>query len=138
MSVLKLSLPGVDVETGKPNECVIDAEYANPKIKKNQDPLHRGLIQLSLNNTYPPGDTIVYTLPHNYGYTPMVWAVISNNSNSNIFGFQPYIASAQSVDVKTDNKNMYVVAHASLIPWTPSITLFISYSIFADNGARNQ
>lgn len=137
MSIFKVSLPGIDVNKARPHETVVDSDFPNHKIKKNQNPTHRGLIQLGLNNTYAVGTTTVYTMAHGYNYTPMVWATIADNSTTNIFGFQPYASGVQQVDVKTDSKNMYVVVIASLIPWTPNIILNISYALFADNGARN-
>lgn len=135
--MIRVSLPGFDVKRARPHECSIDSDYSNPKIKKRQDPPHRSLIQLGLKNTYQPGDTIVYTMPHGYGYTPMVWAVISDNSGNSIFGFQPYSSGGLGVNVKTDSTNMYIVVSSPIIPRTPNIILNISYGLFADNGAKN-
>src|SRR5688572_9363732 len=107
--IFKLSLPGIDVETASPEECVIHSSYPNPKINKHANPSHRSLISVTFNKTYPSGDTTIYTMAHGYSYTPMVWAVIADRTDQGIFGFQPYVSGNLAVEVKTDNKNMYII-----------------------------
>lgn len=138
MSLFKVSLPGVNVDAANPFQTVVDSDYANPKINKKATPPHRGLVQLTLNNTYLAGtNTAVYTLKHGYAYTPEVWGVVSDNTGNNIFGFMPYISGFHSVTISTDATNMYITVVAGATDWTPNTLLNISYAIFADNGAKN-
>lgn len=138
--VIKVALPGYSVSDTNPSHLAIDSSHPSPKINKHSNPIHRGLMTLVLNGTYPFGTTTLYTFPHGYNYTPMVWATISDNSSNNIFGFQPYINGFFEVDVRADPANVYFLGIVSTVDQssvTPLVTLNISYAVFADNGANS-
>lgn len=137
--VLKISLPGIDVKTARPDQCVVHSDYPNPKINKHANPAHRGLISVILNNTYQTGETVLFSFPHGYSYVPMVWATIAevNTSNPNIFGFQPYVSGQTSVEVRCNATNFLIVyVNNTGVSQQPLIQLNVSYAIFADNGAN--
>lgn len=134
----KLALPGIDVNRATPEQCAIHSSYPHPKINKRAANPHRGLVELIFNSTYAVGDTVLYTLDHDYGYTPMNWAVITQtDSGIGVFGFQPYTSGLFSVDVRTGAKNLQIVATQLAVPALIQMTLLVSFAIFADNGAKN-
>lgn len=136
---LKVSLPGYDVNTATPEECAIHSAYASPKVKIDATPRHYGTVRITFNSDTPNNvDTAVYTVPHGYGYTPMVLAQGTfSDGVSALDGTLP-LAPTATLEIYTaaDATNMYIVVFRN-IGWGSIIgnTLTVSYQIFAESGA---
>lgn len=132
--LFKISLPGVDVRTASPEQCVVHSDYASPKINKRANPPHRGLLAISINNTtFAAGDTVIYRFAHGYTYTPQVWAVFVDTNRPGIFGFSPFVSGIVSVETRTDDTFFSLVV-SDPFGFALTFDLLCSYAIFAENG----
>lgn len=74
---IKISLPGYDVKTATPEQCVIHSGYACPKMKLGQTPAHFGTYTKVWASDPGDGVTVLKTINHALGYKPMIAVMIN-------------------------------------------------------------
>lgn len=85
MRVFKMS-SGVDINRAGVQDLVVDSEHGSPKIYTLARPPHTGDIFVNWQTTtpIPLGTTkIIYSFPHNFTYTPTVFASYRSDDGVN-------------------------------------------------------
>ena len=66
----KISLPGYDIDTATPEQCIIHSGYPCIKTKLNNTPAHFGNYDLTWGSDPSLGETEILSVAHGLGYTP--------------------------------------------------------------------
>lgn len=141
---LKISLPGYDVSTATPEQCSVHSGYTSPKIDTSQgdaldntNPQHYGTVTVTFVNSPPSGtDTVLFTIPHNYGYIPSFLGnatFIDGAVESG--GLMPLYVTGSTLwfYMKADASNVYVMTYYDNAYGSLSGTaLYVSYMVFAE------
>lgn len=77
-SVLRVSLPGYNVETATPEQCAIHSGFDYPKIEESME----GYELVTAPNTIGTGTTILKTIIHNFGYIPFFQVYLDDVDNN--------------------------------------------------------
>lgn len=142
MSIIKLSLPGIDVKSSRLSDEVIDSRYANPKIDTEATPPHTGIVFLAWNTTgliYPIGtNRILYSFSHGYSYIPTAFAAYSFDSGATrVKGTLPFQLGALGIiTIDTDATNVNIKYHSVDVTATavPAFTMQIRFYVMAERG----
>jgi hypothetical protein len=89
---VKVSLPGYNVKTATPEQCVIHSNYDTFKVNRHASPAHFGVVHVVFNTS--PGistTTNIYTKNHPYGYQPSTWVHAEQTTAASV----PYL---QTID----------------------------------------
>lgn len=134
---------GFDADTARVWETVVNDLYPNPKIDTTANPAHAGIIFLDWRNTTGilGGITrILDSFPHNYGYTPSVFASYGfDNGTLRSGGTLPLQIGALGVifiDADETNINLKYYSTDTAGPATPipAFLLQARYYVMAERG----
>lgn len=134
--IIKISLPGIDVDKATPEECSLHSAYS---LFKGYSYLTKYYTEsFSINNT-SPGQHHYITIPHNYNFVPVVFVYYANNGS----GFKMLGVPAGSPSVpwqgyKVDKSNLIIDIWSGidlLAGGAVSYSVEIRYAIFAHDGA---
>jgi len=68
---IKISLPGFDVKTATPEQCVLHSGFDTFKVKRAATPAHFGVVQLFFATEPTNGTTTnIFEMEHGYDYRP--------------------------------------------------------------------
>lgn len=158
MFILKVSLPGFDVNTASPEECVIDSRYNTPKIDVQKGNFQS--FQVNFNNEPPDPtsagtstETIIYQREHGYDYVPQTWVECDYTATFGTFTFPVYgpgtagLGAVSAFDatffgVRCDSKYLYLYVLKGSSALDNSVLHIAGTSlrcrvyIFAENGAE--
>lgn len=141
--VVRIVLPGSDIETARIQDIVVDNLYPSPKIDTIASPPHTGIIFLNWTDTTAiANDTtkLIYSFPHGYvGYIPTVFASYRFDNGSNILkGTLPFQYGALGniiIDADEENINLKYYSTDFLGPTPiPVFTMQIRFYVMAEQG----
>ncbi len=136
----KISLPGYDVKTATPEQCVIHSSYPPLKSLANQSPPLYATLNVDFTATVVQGVAhTLYAINHPYGYIPFTLSNIVFTSASTgatpIIGIGEAGVGATLVIQAYSTTSQFIVTIADDFNWTDSTALLrVSYYIFAENG----
>lgn len=142
---VKISLPGFDVHTATPEQCVVHSKFDTFKISRRATPDHFGIIYITFNNN-PSADvvTTLFSFNHGYQHRPSLMTFIStgvygNQSTSghvhmDVFDrawIEANVTDTQfKIDVQGHGTTDFTGADLSGYP----NTMIVRYYIFAEDG----
>lgn len=133
---IKVSLPGIDVLTATPEQCVIHSGYPSPKIKMDSDPVHFGTLRFTFETDLTKStDVLLKTIEHGYDYIPWVVGSISlDSTNGGILESLSPLAPAGTLYIwmEVDDSEVRLYAHDAFNWISASDTMDVSYYIFAE------
>lgn len=141
---MKVSLPGYDVRTATPEQCVMHSGYPSPKVKMDASPSHFGVIDVSFTSNIPAGTYLLYSFAHGYSYRPAAIGVgvysnlASGAPSSRMEGTLPLPrAGTLFTDILTTDTLVQIkVWQDSDDMWiTNGTKLRVSFYVFAEEGA---
>jgi hypothetical protein len=136
--VAKISLPGYDVKIATPEQCVIHSSYPPLKAKVDQPSPHIATLVVDFTATVTQGIThTLLTIPHEYGYTPLLLPNIVFNDGSQLIVGLGYAAVGVNLVIRAfaDDDNFYVTIYDNFNWTSNAATLQVSYYIFAEDGS---
>lgn len=89
--VFRVSLPGKEALSSTPEDLAIHSGFDYPKIEEHLE----GYNIVTFPNSVPNGNTVLFTVNHNYGYKPS-WLVFIDDIDDNLlteFARLPYTES---------------------------------------------
>lgn len=106
---VKISLPGVDVNTASPEQCAVYSKYDTFKIDETATPSHFGQAAITIRNN-PPKDIItnLYKIPHGYSHRPTVLSHIDTGVINSGTNKGAIIAGRVSANPNSSNKLDYL------------------------------
>jgi hypothetical protein len=134
---LKISLPGYDVKTATPEQCVVHSSYPPFKSKINQPNPHFGTLEVAFTSGITQNVThTVYSIPHNYTYIPFTFPFITISggtigSTINGLGFTG-IGATLAIYAYADINNFYVTVYDNNNWINNTARLSVTYYIFCD------
>lgn len=136
--VAKLALPGYDAKSATPEQCVIHSSYPPLKSKTDQASPHHATLVVDFTATVPQNVThTLLTIPHIYGYVPLLLPNIIFNTGSQLIIGLGYAGVGANLAIKafSDANNFYVTIYDNFNWTSNAATLEVSYYIFAENGS---
>lgn len=135
--LVKVSLPGYDVNEATPEQCSVHSSYPPLKSKTGQTPQHFATLVVDFTATVTQNTThTLLTVPHGYGYVPFsLSSIIFNDGIQNIVGLgYAGVGVSLSIDAFSDATNFYITIYDNFNWTSNSASLQVSYFIFAENG----
>lgn len=142
-NVFRVALPNNDIRAHL-DSMAVDSRYASPKIDTLASPAHVGLISLNWNSsTIALPDTtikLLYYFPHNYNYTPTVFASYKFDNGANILkGTLPFQNGSLGIilmDADTKNINLKYYSTDAGAPASniPPFIMQIRFYVMAEQG----
>lgn len=122
--VLKISLPGFDVNDASPEHCAVDTRFNMPKIDVEKGNFVSFNVEFANEPPDPssPGgvtETIIFPREHGYTYVPQCWVEVDYTATFGLSSFLAYgpgralLGEATAFDatyfgVRCDSKYMYL------------------------------
>ena len=136
--VAKLSLPGYDVNTATPEQCVVHSDYPPLKAKIGQSPSHISLLDVDFTATVTQNVAhTVYSISHGYDYIPFTLAnlIYDDSSSGTHVGIGwTGVGATLSITAESTSSVFRVIIYDNF-NWTGSnARLRVSFYIFAENG----
>ena len=138
---MKVALDGYDVMSATPEQCAIHSGFASPKLDYYATPAHSGAVHLRfLNNPPSEIDTVIWSVPHAYSYTPMTLASMSYTENNLIYPLTGIstiaIGATLFLFARATPTHFEIVANVSTDVWdlvSLGASLTFSYNIYAES-----
>jgi len=87
--ILKISLPGIDVEDASPEDCTVHSDYDTLKLKIDNENPHYGSINITFKNNPLTAKTFtLYTINHMYNYLPFYYFFYSIKDSTKSVSFE--------------------------------------------------
>lgn len=139
--IAKVSLPGIDVKSATPEECVVHSQYPPLKAKLNQSPSHIATVRVDFGARTPRSvDTVVYKIRHGYSYKPFTLSNITFTDPTSLPGIVVngigYAGVGGTLEIRAfADETFYYITVFDDVFWTSSSSfLEVSYFIFTENG----
>lgn len=138
---MKISLPGYDVMTAEPENCVIHSGYASPKFITEAigSQFYYGTATCTFASDPPDSvETAIFTINHSLGYAPMALARGVYTQGANVFtGALPIEPTATLYFATEATSTTFKIIVYRNAGWGSIIgaTFKFSYIVFVENGA---
>lgn len=134
---VKVVLPGYDVDTATPEQCVVHSGYPPLKSKANQPSPHYATLEVNFSSGVPQGSNVLlYSFNHGYGYIPFNFASIKFTIPSQTLYGINYTGIGATLAVRAYcTSSQFRVEIYDQFNWVePGSKLEVSYYVFAENG----
>lgn len=136
--IAKVSLPGHDVKTARPEDCSVHSDYPPLKAKLNQTDPHYALLRVNFTGGISQGTNhTLLTFPHGYDYTPLTLSSITLYSGSSVVvSGIGYAGVGANLEIKAyATASDFIIYIYDNFNWINSSSMLeVSYYIFAENG----
>ena len=138
MKEFRVTLPGYDIDTAKPEEFSVNSDYPSPKISSIAKPLHVGTFDYLITSNPDIGTINILTIPHNYDFIPMNLCFLKDNQ---YWGFPTFTLLPRNfmyefeINAYCDRYNFKIdLTRWSVIQDVTSWSFSFKYYIFAEEG----
>lgn len=119
---VKISVPGVDVKTATPEQCVVHSAYPHLKV------FGTGV----LNYTTVGDPTETFGVTHNLGYKPSFHAYINRDTDpADTYLILPVVGAADGISISSTNTDLTV----TVTGYSAGVVMIVKYYIFYDPAA---